>query len=76
MAHDQDHVTEAVALAHRQCALQDYEHARRPLSGREQPLAAAVLPTFTEPRDTREVSLTELGKRLIAAPGNDVLVWS
>jgi hypothetical protein len=67
--------SEAVARTHRQRAFQHHEDAGRPLSRPEQPLAAAVLPTFAKPLDARDVSLAEYGKGLIAAPRDDVLVW-
>jgi hypothetical protein len=68
MAHDLRRAAEAAARRHRQRAFQHHEHAGGPLSRREQPLTAAVLPTFSEPFDARDVSLGEYGKGLIAAP--------
>jgi hypothetical protein len=76
MAHDLRRAAEAVARSHRQRAFQHHEHAGRPLSRREQPLTAAVLPTFSEPFDARDVGLGEYGKGLIAAPPDDALVWT
>src|SRR5271165_1881330 len=73
--HDSRRAAEAIARSHRQRAFQHHEHAGRPLSRREQPLTAAVLPTFAEPFDARDVSLAEYGKGLIAAPPDDALVW-
>jgi hypothetical protein len=68
MAHDLRHAAKAIARNHRQRAFQHQEQARRPISRREQLLTAAVLPTFAEPFDARDVSLGEGGKGLIAAP--------
>ena len=68
VAHDLRRAAKAVARSHRQRAFQHHEHARRPLSRREQPLTAAVLPTFAKPLDAQDVSLAEHGKGLIAAP--------
>jgi hypothetical protein len=44
------------------------EYAGRSLSRREQSLAAAVFPVFTEPLDARNLGLAEHGEELILAP--------
>jgi hypothetical protein len=75
MADDLRRAAEAIARSHRQRAFQHHEHAGRPLSRREYPLTAAVLPTFSEPFDARDISLGEDGKGLLAAPPDDALVW-
>jgi hypothetical protein len=75
MAHDLRGAAETVARSHRQRAFQDQEHAGRPLSRPEEPLAAAELPSFAEPLDARDVSLAEYRKGLIMAPRYGVLVW-
>ena len=45
-----------------------HEYAGRSLSRREQSLAAAVFPVFTEPLDARNLGLAEHGEELILAP--------
>jgi hypothetical protein len=67
VAHDGHHVTETVAPGRRQRTFEHHEHARCLLSCRNQSLAVAVLPTFTEPRDASDLSLAEHGKGLIMA---------
>ena len=51
MAHDGHRVADAITLGHQQRALHYHEDAGSLLSGCQQSLAAAVLPTLTKARD-------------------------
>jgi hypothetical protein len=66
-AYDWHYATKTIVQTRRQRSFQYHEYAGRTLSRREQSLAAAVFPVFSEPLDAQNIGLAEHGQELILA---------